>query len=153
MSGWDVISHESVWIREGGGWVRGGIGGGWGLVKCTVVNRSCRIRWVCILFVRMNKDLKKGDPRNVARRNTNVNSTTYQEACTALYTDWICLLWINKVVYYQSIKRDLKTRPKCECRCDERLITKVEESTLLTYTGLLVELEKARASTAAKIVY
>jgi hypothetical protein len=28
-----------------------------------------------------------------------------------------------------------------ECRCDERLKTKTEESTLLGFTGLLVELE------------
>jgi hypothetical protein len=41
------------------------------------------------------------------------------------------------VVYYESIKRDLKTRPIYECRCDERLKTKTEESTRLTYTGLL----------------
>ena len=44
-------------------------------------------------------------------------------------------------VYYESIKRELKTRPIYECRCDERLKTKAEESKLLTYTGLLVELE------------
>jgi hypothetical protein len=45
------------------------------------------------------------------------------------------------VVYYESIKRELKTRPTYECRYDERLKTKVEESTRLVYTGLLVELE------------
>ncbi len=32
-------------------------------------------------------------------------------------------------VYYESIKRELKTRPIYECRCDERLKTKAEEST------------------------
>ncbi len=32
-------------------------------------------------------------------------------------------------VYYESMKRELKTRPMYECRCDERLKTKVEEST------------------------
>jgi hypothetical protein len=51
------------------------------------------------------------------------------------------------VVYYESIKRDLKTRPIYECRCDERLITTVEESTLLTYTGLLGELEHLKIKT------
>ena len=34
-----------------------------------------------------------------------------------------------KVVYYESIKRELKTRPMYECRCDERLKIEVEEST------------------------
>ena len=39
-------------------------------------------------------------------------------------------------VYYESIKRELKTKLICECRYDERLKTKVEESTHLTYTVL-----------------
>ncbi len=40
----------------------------------------------------------------------------------------------NQVVYYESIKRKLKTRPIYGCRCDERLKPKAEESTRLTYT-------------------
>ncbi len=40
-------------------------------------------------------------------------------------------------VYYESIKRKLKTRPIYEFRDDERLKTGAEESTHLTYTGLL----------------
>ena len=51
------------------------------------------------------------------------------------------------VVYYESIKRELKTRPINECRCDERLKTKAEESTRLTYTGLLGELEHLKIKT------
>jgi hypothetical protein len=39
-------------------------------------------------------------------------------------------------VYYESIKRELKIRPTYDCRCDERLKTKAEDSTRLTYTGL-----------------
>jgi hypothetical protein len=34
--------------------------------------------------------------------------------------------------------KKVKTRPMNECRCDERLKTKTEESTLLGYTGLLI---------------
>jgi hypothetical protein len=45
------------------------------------------------------------------------------------------------ILYYESIKRELQTRPINECRCDERLKTKTEESTHLTYTGLLGEME------------
>jgi hypothetical protein len=41
---------------------------------------------------------------------------------------------------YESIKRELKIKPISECRCDTRLKTKDEESTLLTYTRLLGEL-------------
>ena len=52
-----------------------------------------------------------------------------------------------RVVYYESIKRELKTRPIYECRCDERLKTKVEESTRLVYTGLFVELEHLKIET------
>ena len=54
---------------------------------------------------------------------------------------------IFTVVYYSSIKRELKTRPIYECRCDERLKTKAEESTRLAYTGLLVELEHLKIET------
>jgi hypothetical protein len=49
--------------------------------------------------------------------------------------------------YYESMKRELKTRPIYECRCDERLKTKVEESTRLAYTGLLGELEHLKIET------
>jgi hypothetical protein len=45
------------------------------------------------------------------------------------------------------MKRELKTRPIHECRCDERLKTKVEESTRLAYTGLLGELEHLKIET------
>ena len=45
------------------------------------------------------------------------------------------------VVYYESLKRDLKRRPKYEYRCDESLKPKVEGSTRLTYTGLREGLE------------
>jgi hypothetical protein len=44
--------------------------------------------------------------------------------------------FIVNLVYYESIKRELKIRLIHECRCGERLKTKVEEFTLLTYTGL-----------------
>jgi hypothetical protein len=44
-------------------------------------------------------------------------------------------------------ERELKIRPTYECRCDERLNTKVEESTLLTHTGLYGELEHLKIKT------
>jgi hypothetical protein len=47
----------------------------------------------------------------------------------------------GEFVYYESMKRELKTRPIYECRCDERLKTKAEESTRLAYTWLLGKLE------------
>jgi hypothetical protein len=50
-------------------------------------------------------------------------------------------------VYYESIKRELKIKPIYECRCDERLKTKAEESTRLAYTGLLGELEHLEIKT------
>jgi hypothetical protein len=54
---------------------------------------------------------------------------------------------MKDVLYYESIKRELKTRPINECRCDERLKAKGEESTRLTYTGLLGELEHLKIKT------
>jgi hypothetical protein len=55
--------------------------------------------------------------------------------------------FLNTVVYYESIKRDLKRRLICEYRCDERLKTKKEESTRLEDTGLVVELEHLKTKT------
>jgi hypothetical protein len=54
---------------------------------------------------------------------------------------------MHNPVYYESINRELKTRPIYECRCDERLKIKAEESTRLTYTGLLGELEHLKIET------
>jgi hypothetical protein len=51
---------------------------------------------------------------------------------------WVCVSWIlllGLVVYYESIKRELKIRCIYECRCDERLQTKTKEFTRLGYTG------------------
>ena len=44
-------------------------------------------------------------------------------------------------VYYESLKREVKTKPIYEFRCDERLQTKVEEFTHLACTLLCAELE------------
>jgi hypothetical protein len=48
---------------------------------------------------------------------------------------------------YESIKRELQRRLIYEYRCDERLKTKNEESTRLTDTGLVVELEHLTTKT------
>ena len=45
------------------------------------------------------------------------------------------------------MKREVKTIPIYECRCDERLKTKGEESTYLGYTGLLGQLEHLKIET------
>ena len=45
------------------------------------------------------------------------------------------------------MKRELKTKPIYECRCDERLKTKAEESTVLGYTGFLGELDHLKIET------
>ncbi len=50
-------------------------------------------------------------------------------------------------VYYESRKRELKTRRIYKCRYDERLKTKSEKSIRLTYTGLLGELEHLKIET------
>ncbi len=53
----------------------------------------------------------------------------------------------TRVVYYESMNREIKTRPIYECRCPERLKTKTEESTRLVYTGLLGEPEHLKIET------
>ena len=56
---------------------------------------------------------------------------------------FICLLF----VYYESVKREVKTKTIYGFRCDERLKTKVEESTRLVYTLLYTELEHLKIET------
>ena len=51
------------------------------------------------------------------------------------------------LVYYESLKRELKTKTIYGFRCDERLKTKVEESTRLSYTLLYAELEHLTTET------
>jgi hypothetical protein len=48
-------------------------------------------------------------------------------------------------VYYESMKRKLKTKPIYECRCNGRLQTK--RFTRLSHTGLVVELEHLKIKT------
>jgi hypothetical protein len=50
-------------------------------------------------------------------------------------------------VYYQPIKGELKTRLINDCRYDERLKPKDDESTCLVYTGFLEELEYLKIET------
>ena len=45
---------------------------------------------------------------------------------------------MTKNVYYESIKWEVKIKPIFECRCDERLNPKSEESTRLVYNGLSI---------------
>jgi len=60
---------------------------------------------------------------------------------------------VSSVVYcffefiIKSIKREVKTRPIYDCRCDERLEPKDDESTFLAYTGLFEELEYLKIET------
>jgi hypothetical protein len=51
------------------------------------------------------------------------------------------------VVYYESIKRKLKTRYICGCRCYERLQSNTKEFTRLAYTELVLELEHLEIET------
>ena len=51
------------------------------------------------------------------------------------------------ITFSESLKRELKTKPMYECRCDERLKTRVEESTRLTCTRLVGELENLKTET------
>jgi hypothetical protein len=53
-------------------------------------------------------------------------------------------------VYYESIKRELKRRFIYEYRCDGRLKTKNEESTLLGDIALVVVLEHLKTKTRLK---
>jgi hypothetical protein len=54
---------------------------------------------------------------------------------------------LMETVYYETITRESKIKPNSECRSDERLKTKVEESTRLSDTGLFGELEHLEIKT------
>ena len=54
---------------------------------------------------------------------------------------------LRTVVYYETIKEEIKIKPISECRCDERLKTKAEESTRLSDTGLFGQLEQLKIKT------
>ena len=62
-------------------------------------------------------------------------------------TDLLHFVPSRTIVYYESIKREVKTNPIYECVCYERLKTKAEESTHLTYTRFLGELEHLKIET------
>jgi hypothetical protein len=51
------------------------------------------------------------------------------------------------VVHTNCLQVDIKTHSFIECRCDERLKTKSEGSTLLSYTGFLGGLEHLKIET------
>ena len=53
----------------------------------------------------------------------------------------------TNVVYYESLKRELKTKTTYGYRCDERLKTNVKESTRLGCTPLYAELEHLKIET------
>ena len=63
----------------------------------------------------------------------------------------MCVVFVSpfvlRFVYYESRKRELKTKTIYECRCDERLKTKTKKSTRLTYTRLHGELEHLKIKT------
>ena len=62
-------------------------------------------------------------------------------------THIMCRLGRAKFVYYETISRELKIKPISECRYDERLKSKVEESSRLVHTGLFGELERLKIKT------
>ncbi len=71
----------------------------------------------------------------------------FHGSVTACCTNQVQIVQINKVVYYESIKREPKIRGINKCRCDERLQTKTKEFTRLPYTGLVLELEHLKIET------
>ena len=58
---------------------------------------------------------------------------------------YLLLFILNR--YYESLKRELKTKTIYEYRCNERLKTNVEESTHLGWTVLCAELEHLKIET------
>jgi hypothetical protein len=72
---------------------------------------------------------------NAVRRKWNI-----PQFCSASLTTEAAKKRSVFVVYYESMKREIKTKPIFVRRHNERLKPKGEESTCLTYTGMLREL-------------
>ncbi len=93
-----------------------------------------------------------GPPRSGFRNIFLLDIDFQQNTCidslsVFVYYETIDVDKIFRVYYYESIKEELKRRLILEYRCDERLRTKTEESTRLTDTGLVVELEHLKIKT------
>ncbi len=61
----------------------------------------------------------------------------YVSVSTQCMSLWFILLYLFYFIYYESTKRNLKTKYICGCRCYERLQTKTKEFTCLSYTELV----------------
>ncbi len=77
--------------------------------------------------------------KHEARRKRNWSDSS----CNSLVKTYVSL----NVVYYESLKRALKTKTIYGYRCDERLKTNLEESTRLACTPLGAELEHLKIET------
>ena len=62
----------------------------------------------------------------------------YLKTTTLLLLSLTLMFLDEFVVYCESMKREIKTRPIYDCRGDERLKTNAEESTCLAYTCLFI---------------
>jgi len=96
-------------------------------VYCELSGLEDVVQW----FHRMisfQKVMVKSWPCNLGDRGTEVRKRAEWAWCS-WSTDWL-QVWrrnlFREVVYYESIKRELKRRCKYECRCDERLQTKTK---------------------------
>jgi hypothetical protein len=74
-------------------------------------------------------------------RHTYIHTYIYghRSGGSQKHTGQVSCEFIGLFVYYESIKRELKIRPLQECRCDERLKTKAEESTRLAFASVIGE--------------
>ena len=112
------------------------------------------VRTLCDTFPAFQESRNVGKLMVNWPRAANVNKDRNSKLCEEVDSrEERAVFWnsgdlrFSEFVYYESMKRDLKTRPIYECRCDERLKTKAEESTDLAYTGLLGELQHLKIET------
>ena len=138
------------------------------LVKQTVCRKKkhvfCLLKkrnWREILLLHWIKKDEWGKNEKCHSRNYDTCFYCIDKASAKLeilYNIWVSVWWKTKssielfiiVVYHESIKRGLQRRLMYWYRWDERLKTKSEESTCLSDTGLVVELEHLRTKTRLK---
>jgi hypothetical protein len=115
--------------------------------RCVVCSLSVKLTTLLFILEHGSSKLSQG---SISPIFFFVNKCMYVciYVCIPIYIQICeCKCGRQVFVYHESIKRELKIRCICECRCDERLQTKTKKFTRLTYTGLVVELEHLKIET------
>jgi hypothetical protein len=107
-----------------------------------LTHTESRLGWSGSGFFERSCSMFRGS--ELGRRSEVIDCLTLQSVSHRFFSFKVYGLFF---VYYESLKWELKTKPINECRCDERLKTRVEESTRLACLRLVADLEHLKIET------